>query len=78
MEDIIMTGWFPQHDLGKEELAVQAKWARTLAVVYGAALLLLVAFVAASRMVAEPAPGLASATAPHVAHAPAATTRHPD
>jgi hypothetical protein len=45
-----MTGWFPQHDLGKEDLAVQAKWARRLAVVYASALLLLVAFVAASRM----------------------------
>jgi hypothetical protein len=73
-----MTGWFPQHDLGNEDLAVQARWARRLAVVYGVALLLLVAFVAASRMFAEPAPGLASAPAPYVAHAPSASTRHPD
>jgi hypothetical protein len=73
-----MTGWFPQHDLGNEDLAVQATWARRLAVVYGVALLLLVAFVAASRMFAEPAPGLASAPAPHVAHAPSASTRRPD
>ena len=73
-----MTGWFPQHGLSKEDLAVQAKWTRTLAVVYAAALLLLVAFVAASRMLAEPTPGLASATAPHIAHAPAVSARHPD
>lgn len=71
-----MTGWFPQHDLSKEEQAVQARWMRRLAVVYGVALLLLVAFVAASRMLA-PTPGLASAAAPHVAHAPVGSTRQP-
>ena len=73
-----MTGWFPQHDLGNDDLAVQAKWASRLAVVYAIALLLLVAFVAANRMLAEPAPGLASATAPHIARAPAASTHHPE
>jgi hypothetical protein len=70
-----MTGWYPQHNLSKEEAAVQAKWMRRLAVVYGVALLLLVAFVAANRMLAAPSPGLASAAAPHVARATEGNTR---
>ena len=70
-----MTGWYPQHNLNKEDLAVQAKWMRRLAVVYGVALLLLVAFVAANRMLAAPTPGVANAGAPHVARAPVGSTR---
>ena len=62
-----MTDRYPHHDATREDLRIQAKWARRLAVVYAAALILLVAFVAASHMLAEPAPGLASAPAPHVA-----------
>ena len=69
-----MTGWFPPHNLSKEEKAVQAKWMRRLAVVYGVVLLLLVAFVAASRML-TPAPGVASAAPPHVARATEGSTR---
>ena len=42
---------------------------RRLAVVYGVALLLLVAFVAANRLLAVAAPGVAGAAAPHVANA---------
>lgn len=69
-----MTDWYPQHNLSKEEKAVQTKWMRRLAVVYGVALLLLVAFVAANRMLAGPAPGVARAAAPHVAHATEGST----
>jgi len=61
-----MTDRYPHHDATRDDLRIQAKWARRLAVVYAAALILLVAFVAASRMFAEPAPGLASAPVPHV------------
>ncbi|MBV8754762.1 MAG: hypothetical protein JO328_18040 [Hyphomicrobiales bacterium] len=64
-----MIGWYPQYNLSKEEKAVQATWLRRLAVVYGVALLLLVAFVAANRLLAVPAPGVARAAAPHVANA---------
>jgi hypothetical protein len=66
MEDT-MTDRYAHHDATREDLRIQAKWARRLAVVYAAALILLVAFVAASRMIAEPAPGLANAPTPHVA-----------
>ena len=72
-----MTGWYPQHKLSKEDAAVQATWMRRLAVVYGVALLLLVAFVAANRMLAGPAPGVARSAAPHVAHATEGSTRQP-
>ena len=64
-----MTGWYPQHNLSKEERAVQAAWMRRLAVVYGVALFLLVAFVAANRLLAVAAPGVARAAAPQVANA---------
>jgi hypothetical protein len=70
-----MTGWVPQSHISKEDLMTQTKWMRRLAVVYGAALLLLVAFIAANRMLAGPAPGLAREQAPHVARAAAASTR---
>jgi hypothetical protein len=73
-----MTGWYPQSHISKEDRAIQTKWMRILAVVYGVALLLLVAFVVANRMFAAPTPGVASATAPHVAHAPAASARRAD
>jgi hypothetical protein len=66
MEDT-MTDSYPHHDATRDDLRIQATWARRLAVVYAAALILLVAFVAASHMLAEPAPGLANAPAPHVA-----------
>jgi hypothetical protein len=66
MEDT-MTDRSPHHDATGEDLRIQAKWARRLAVVYAAALILLVAFVAASHMIAEPAPGLADGAAPHIA-----------
>lgn len=65
-----MTGWYPQYPLSKEDAAIQAKWMRRLAVVYGAALLLLVAFIAANRMVGGSTPALASDRAAQVAHAP--------
>jgi hypothetical protein len=74
MEDV-MTDWYPQHNLSKEEAAVQARWMRRLAVVYGAVLLLLVAFVAANRMLGASGPGVASNQAPHVAHAPVGSAR---
>jgi len=70
-----MTGWYPQHNLSKEEAAVQAKWMRRLAVVYSAALLLLVAFVAANYLLAARWSGVARNQAPHVAHAPASSAR---
>jgi hypothetical protein len=68
MEDT-MTDRYPHHDATREDVRIQATWARKLAMVYVAALLLLVAFVAGSRMLAEPqgSPDLASAPAPHVA-----------
>ena len=62
-----MTDRYPHDDATLEDLRIQAKWARRLAVVYAAALILLVAFVAASHMIAEPAPGLANGAAPHIA-----------
>lgn len=73
-----MTGWIPQSHIDKEDLAVQTKWMRRLAVVYGAALLLLVAFIAVNRLLGGQAPGLASDQAPHVAHAPALSPRRTD
>jgi hypothetical protein len=69
---------FPLEDLTPDDRRMRAKWACRLAVAYGAALLLLVAFVAASRMIAGPtaAPATAGVPAPHVAErAPAATPR---
>jgi hypothetical protein len=74
MEDI-MTDRFHPHETSREDLLIQSKWARTLAVVYGAALLLLVALVAATRMLAEPkaARGVAIAPAPQVAERAPAT-----
>jgi len=71
-----MTDHFPPHDTTREDLLIQTKWARRLAVVYGAALLVLVAFVAASRMLAESkaAPGVASDPTPYVAERASATT----
>ena len=74
-----MTDHFPTHDTTREDLRIQTKWARRLAVVYGVALLLLVAFVAANRMVAESnaEPGVASAPASYVVErASAMTPRH--
>ena len=74
-----MTDRFTTHDATREDLQIQTKWARRLAVVYGAALLLLVAFVAANRMLAESKaePGVASAPASYVVErASAMTPRH--
>ena len=70
-----MTGWYPQHPASKEDLAIQTKWMRRLAVVYGIALLLLGAFVAANRMLGEPTLARAGDQAPHLAHGPAAISR---
>jgi len=53
MEDT-MTDRYAHHDATRDDLRIQAKWARRLAVVYAAALILLVAFVAASHMIADP------------------------
>ena len=68
MEDT-MTDRYHDRDATREDLRIQATWARKLAIVYAAALLLLVAFVAGSRMFAEPkgSAGLASTPTPHVA-----------
>jgi hypothetical protein len=75
-----MTGWVPQSHISKEDLAIQAKWMRRLAVVYGAALLLLVAFLAANHMLADQksTADFASAPAPNLAHAPAVSARQAD
>jgi hypothetical protein len=70
-----MTDRYPHHDATREDLRIQAKWARRLAVVYAAALILLVAFVAVSHMLAEPAPGFANDAAPHIAGAVTESTR---
>jgi hypothetical protein len=77
MEDT-MPGWYPHHAPTREDLRIQGQWARRLSLVYGAVLLLLAAFLAASRMIAGPnaAPGVAGAAPPHVAErAPAAAQR---
>jgi hypothetical protein len=75
-----MTGWVPQPDMSKEDLAIQTKWMRRLAVVYGAALLLFVAFIAANRMLADQksTADFASAPAPNVARVPAVSARQAD
>ncbi len=70
-----MTGWYPHYHISKEDRAIERKWMRRLAVVYGVALLLLVAFVAVNHMLTEPTLGRANDQPPHVAHAPAAISR---
>ena len=55
------------YDLTPEDRRIRAKWARGVAIVYGSALLLLVAAIAAQRMVAAPT----EATETTVATAPA-------
>jgi hypothetical protein len=42
------------YDLTPEDRRVRAKWARGVAIVYGAALLVLVAAIAVQRLVAPP------------------------
>jgi hypothetical protein len=79
MEDT-MTDRYPHDDATRDDLRIQARWARKLAVVYGVALLLLVAFIAANRMLVESkaAPGLAGSATPHIAHAPAGRIQRAD
>jgi hypothetical protein len=51
-------------DLTPEDRAVRAKWTQGVAIVYGAALLLVVGLIATQRMFAAPTPETAVATAP--------------
>jgi hypothetical protein len=57
---------FPLEDLTPDDRRIRAKWACRLALGYGAALLALIAFAAASRMIAGPVSGIAGAPTPHV------------
>jgi hypothetical protein len=52
------------YNLTPEDRAVRAKWARGVAIVYGAALLLIVGLIATQRMLIAPAFESAVATAP--------------
>jgi hypothetical protein len=67
MEDTMIHRSLP-YDPTPEDRLTHAKWARGFAIIYGSALLLLVAFLAAQRMFAEPTPttGVANVSATQV------------
>ena len=66
---------FPLEDLTPDERRIRAKWACRLGIAYGAALLVLIAFAAASRMIAGPVSGVAGVPTPHVVERVPSPTR---
>jgi len=64
---------FP-YEASSEDRLTLAKWKRGTAIVYGCALLLLVAYIAIPRILAGPMTATAAADGPHVART--TTSRH--
>jgi hypothetical protein len=78
MEVIMIHRSFP-YEPSPEDRLTRAKWARGIGILYGSALLLLVAFIVAHRFVAEPkgSAGAASASATPTASIPPITDHAP-
>ena len=72
----IMIDCFPLESLTPDDRRIRAKWACRLAIAYGAALVVLLAFLAASRMIAGPASEIADVATPQVVErVPTSTAR---
>ena len=69
----------PLHEPTAEDRRIRDKWARTMAIVYGMALLLLITFVAANRFHAGPSSAAAADSGqPSVSHATRTDVTVPD